>query len=644
MKKADFKSAVKQKLLPNFNAQAFTSPSLNLPGPPTLQGSGQVIPPRPGLAGKNGAERLPMSQTNQTGTKLTIDDILTDYWFSALQPVQPMAPTSYRPRQWAYTIGANYIWTPGDDKGGITFENLRTLADGFDLLRIIIETRKDQIARIPWQIRVKRLAGELVTEGKKRQAEDPIVQQLTKLFAFPDGIRPWRTWIRMLMEDMLVLDAIAVYLQRDNSGRIASLLPIDGATINRLITDQGLTPTPPDPAYQQVVYGIPAANLTTDDLLYVMRNERTFRKYGYSPVEQILVTIGIGLRREDFQLQYYTSGSVPDALVFLPADIPVQKLRQVQEWFDSVMSGDLQKRRRLTFLPGYGTGDNARPNVVFPKEPLLKDPMDEWLIGIICYAFSVSPQAFQKMINRATAETQQNMSQEEGLEPALLTVADLCNQIIDKMGLGEKYEFAWQEEPESDPVKQAAIDAQLVGKIYTINEIREQRGEDPRPEPEADMLGIFGPTGFIPLDSMQSAEIQTNVQNYMAENGPQPEEQPQGGSTQQAAPAGSLKKASNPRIGQPRWENEAPSVQVRRFVKVERLTNGHFLGKSYDQYKNEVYGSLAEYPTFAAYDSKKNTIYLKGEIDVDEALQKLSRIYPELNGMGPRMVLTSEEK
>jgi hypothetical protein len=91
-----------------------------------------------------------------------------------------------------------------------------------------------------------------------------------------------------------------------------------------------------------------------------------------------------------------------------------------------------------------------------------------------------------------------------------------------------------------------------------------------------------------------------------------------------------------------RGKGSAADLPLRKFVKVERLTNGHFLGKSYDDYKNEVYGSLAEYPTFAAYDSSKNTIYLKGSIDVDEALQKLSRIHPELEGVGPRLMLPRE--
>jgi hypothetical protein len=54
------------------------------------------------------------------------------------------------------------------------------------------------------------------------------------------------------------------------------------------------------------------------------------------------------------------------------------------------------------------------------NEPELKNLCDEWLARIVCYAFSVSPQAFVAHINRATGETQKEMAEEEGLWPVLM--------------------------------------------------------------------------------------------------------------------------------------------------------------------------------------------------------------------------------
>ena len=49
------------------------------------------------------------------------------------------------------------------------------------------------------------------------------------------------------------------------------------------------------------------------------------------------------------------------------------------------------------------------------KEPELKGVFDEWLARIVCYAFSVSHQAFVNQTNRSTGETQKEMAEEEGL-------------------------------------------------------------------------------------------------------------------------------------------------------------------------------------------------------------------------------------
>ena len=84
--------------------------------------------------------------------------------------------------------------------------------------------------------------------------------------------------------------------------------------IKRVLDVTGRTPLPPDPAYQQILKGIPAVDYSSDDLVYMMRNPRVSRIYGYSPVEQILTTVNIALRRQMSQLEHYTSGNVPEAL------------------------------------------------------------------------------------------------------------------------------------------------------------------------------------------------------------------------------------------------------------------------------------------------------------------------------------------
>lgn len=447
------------------------------------------------------ARYLTLPQIKDTGGTGQVRDIDSTYWFSALQPVKPVAPPGFRVRQWGFQPGANIVWTPGSaDTPSAGFEILRQVADNWDLLRLVLETVKDRLCALKWEIRVKKQPGEKNKDAKTRTQSDPRVGKLITFFEKPDGDHNWDEWLRMWLEDVLVLDAGALYLERDLRGRIASLRPIDGATINRVITDQGFTPAGPgDVAYQQVLYGLPTKDLTVDDLIYIMRNPRTWKRYGFGPVEQMLVTIATGLARQKFTLNYYTEGNVPEGLVFLPSTVPVNQVLEVQQWFDSVLSGDLQRRRRINFLPGFGDKDHA-PNIVFPKEPLLKGEMDDWLFRIICFNLGISPQQMMKMMNRATAEQSQENAEEEGLEPKAATVEHVINNVIqNKMGFDD-LEFSYSQRRETDVLKQMQVDTgYLKVGVRTINETRENLGEDPRPEAEADELGVLTQNGFLPL-------------------------------------------------------------------------------------------------------------------------------------------------
>ena len=77
---------------------------------------------------------------------------------------------------------------------------------------------------------------------------------------------------------------------------LEDLLVIDGATIFPLIGEDGRAPEAPDPAYQQILHGVPAADFTRDELLYLPRNLRAHRLYGMGPVEQIALTVNIPRR------------------------------------------------------------------------------------------------------------------------------------------------------------------------------------------------------------------------------------------------------------------------------------------------------------------------------------------------------------
>jgi phage portal protein BeeE len=79
---------------------------------------------------------------------------------------------------------------------------------------------------------------------------------------------------------------------------------------------------------------------------------RAHRLYGFSPVEQIALTINIALRRDAATLDYYRSGSTLDAFATLPKEWTTDQIRSFQDYFDALISGNLAP---APAIPGVGT-------------------------------------------------------------------------------------------------------------------------------------------------------------------------------------------------------------------------------------------------------------------------------------------------
>lgn len=401
-----------------------------------------------------------------------LDSWTTAGFFPALPPVAPVAQET-QGRKYDYGQAFNIISRPRSEEGGnASFQLLRQLADNYDLLRLIIETRKDQLCGLSWNI-VGR------NPDDKIDGDDKRVQELEKFFRRPDGALTWNEWLRELVEDMLVIDAATVYPRKTLGGGLHSLEVMDGATIKILIDETGRIPVAPMPAYAQILKGLPAAHYTRDELIYKPRNRRSWKHYGFSPVEQIMMTVNIALRRQTTQLQYYTEGNIPEALVACPADWGPEQIREMQGTWDSMV----HSKRKMSFVPG-------GMEVQFTREPTLKDSMDEWLARIVAYAFSVSPQALIQMMNRATAETAAETAQLEGLAPLQLWVKDMIDDIIERYFGYDDLVFEWDSGEELDPKAQAEIHAiYLMNGVLDTDEVRKDIGRDPRMDPAVQNSG-----------------------------------------------------------------------------------------------------------------------------------------------------------
>jgi len=389
-----------------------------------------------------------------------VSDVKPGGWFTPLQPLNPVAQDAAHGRQFDYPVGYNTRIRPKDD-AAVTYQELRALADNLDVLRLVIETRKDQIESFDWEVIAK----------KGRKVSDADLNKVRKALDNPTREYEWATWLRMILEEVFVIDAVAILPRKTRGGELYSLDLVDGSTIKRVIDDGGRTPIAPDPAYQQILKGVPATDYTADELIYSMRNPRVSKIYGFSPVEQIVMTINIALRRQLTQLQYYTEGNIPEALVGVPKEWNPDQVKQFQMYFDSIMQGNTASRSRLKFLP------LDVNNIHETKDTAMKDVFDEWLARVVCYAFSVSSAPFITSNNRATAESAQDASESEGLAPTLAYIKRLVDNIIVRYIGVNDVEFKWCSKKAVKPLEQAQIDKIYVdSQIKDVNEVRLELG------------------------------------------------------------------------------------------------------------------------------------------------------------------------
>ena len=429
-------------------------------------------------------------------------------WPSPLQPVRPFGPPDAQPLGFNMQMGQNLIFTPRPDSR-YTAADLQALAR-YPLARMCITNVIDTISSLKWKIQLKSQPGEDRKVREEKQLKDDTILELTDFMTSPDGEHDFTDWVRPLINDMLTIDAGCYLLRRTPEGTVFEWRIMQGGYVTRLVDANGYTPRAPYPAYQQLWDGIPRVNLTTDQLIYRPRNivyevgNPWSALYGFSPTEQLAEELEVGIQRLRYVKAFYKDGSIPNVLWIVPPETSPDTVTAAMNLLNSDMSGNLESRRMFRFAQGFVGNDSTKQDMIKQfEEPKLSDEYDDMSTRRICFGYGVSPQRLLRMQNRATAQTNQEAAEEEGIAPFRRWVESGLNYgLQSKMGY-QKYEFKFDTSTDPDPVKQAEIDAQDLesGKV-TVNETRLRNGLDPRPEPQADQLGKWIATGWAPIGQL----------------------------------------------------------------------------------------------------------------------------------------------
>ena len=420
--------------------------------------------------------------------RLVLSGVPSNAWMSPLQPIAPFAPLTTG-RAWDYNVGWNINYNPRSTER-LSFAQLRNMAQNCEVLRFCIETRKDQMSILDWTIAPK---GDRAKDPEAKK--DPALKEIEDFFASPDKIHDWDDWLRTLLEELFVTDSVTLYRRRTKGGALYSLEPLDGTTIFPLIDETGRAPESPDPAYLQILKGVPKAAYTTEELRYAPRNVRVYTPYGYSITEQLILTIKQAAARGEFQLAFFTEGSTPASYMEAGKDVPAEALQAFEDHLNAMLNGNTSNRFHVPVVPNGFLLHQT-------KEAILTDKFDEWLARKVCFAFSIAPTPFVAQVNRATAESEKDRGVEEGLAWTKKWVKRQIDRIIREDFGRSDIEFAWREDRQLDALEASQIDERdAKTAIRSLNEIRAERGLPPVEGGEEPR--VLTAQGYVPLNSYE---------------------------------------------------------------------------------------------------------------------------------------------
>jgi hypothetical protein len=344
------------------------------------------------------------------------------------EPLRPMAslvPPDLRPRQWGYQVGYNIAQMPRATEE-TSFESLRALAEIYDGVQLCERVYFDYLTRLQLCVTPR---AELLDDGE--DAKSPRWRDtclaVSDALESPDGVQDLRSWLVAFVRDLLELDAVAIYRRRDRAGRLYGLELVNGASIKPLIEAHGRIPQPPQPAYQQFLYGVPGGRYTLAQMDYLRETPRTDSPYGLSRVERIIIRVNQALRKQNFDLTRFTDGVTPLGIIEPPATLTwtLEQLRLYERVFNGMLAGQDAERVRARALP-----PGAKWQSVVADDPLVD--FDRFLLNLTVAAFGLTMDelGFTDNSNRSVGASQEAVVYRRAILPVVTLISNYLTRVV----------------------------------------------------------------------------------------------------------------------------------------------------------------------------------------------------------------------
>ena len=524
------------------------------------------------------------------------------------------------PRKYEYQTAINLNLTQTE----VPFQVLNSLAEQCDVIHRAIEIRVGDIVKQQpsWTLSDQAIA--LIMEEQNcshakaaligRDLYGDEINRLNEFWQNPyvASDRTFSEWMTESLWQIFTYDQWCVYPRYNFKGNVLGFDVIDAPTIKILLNNRGDIPSPPEPAYQQVLWGFPRGEFIaspeadgefysgtgrdkeylTDQLSVFIKNRRTWSPYGYSPVEEAIPAASLYLNRQAWMNSEYQNGSMP--MTFMKTnsqELDIHKLAEFERILNGRLTGNTAERHRIKVLP-----DGFDPVAMPEMADRFKSDYDEYIIKRISSIFGVSPSALGVV---ARASLGGGKGQMEGEQENVETVstkpmADYIVSCINSLsrrylGASKNVTFVLNDVKSSldERNRAQALQVSLFSGQKTLNDVQGELGQNLYDMPEADEPFIVaGSTvmflrGMLAVDTSgeTTAQIGELSDTTQTETNQSVKEAQESVSESQAPKAGVGKDI--PAVGAPS-QKEALAEEIKdfgRFVK-SRHKNGKW--RSFD--------------------------------------------------------------
>lgn len=373
----------------------------------------------------------------------------------------------------------------------------RHWAEHSEWVRAAIDVRKSQVSQSEWDIVKFDPTGPEPSEALRKRVKQLFIQPSPSVDSF-------RTFIEPIIEDILVLDAGVIEKERTLRGDLVYLHPVDGGTIRVNSFWDGTNPD--EVRYFWYPDQYLRATFRNDEMVYMMENPATYRVVGLSKLEVLKQAIDAEINGHAYNNRQVTNAA-PDGMLDLGEGARGDQVDAFKAYWQSEVAG----RGAMAFIGGT---KNAK---FVPFRGTNRDMQFlEWqmyLVRKICAVFGLSMMDlnFGNDINRATADVQQEQTEDRGLRPLLGLIQEyLTREIVWDPTFGgsdNNLAFRFTRLNLKESLSRAQINQRALAGVSwkSINEARQEDGREPLPGKLYDSLMVITPTGAVLLDDVPTA-------------------------------------------------------------------------------------------------------------------------------------------